>query len=159
MPSPGEQVEVLAEKIRYAREKFGCTLFYIDSNVSRIKRGSESVTVVDRAEVYRALLERFPDVLLLPEHRLTAHYAVSAPLAEETPRFTRYVYPDAFSVDLSFNPDEPAWEEERRDVEAGDVLVLPNAHWSREHAELVGELHRWYSPKQPVSPPLSEGRQ
>jgi hypothetical protein len=115
---------VLIEKIGYARKRWGCTLFYVDSN------GDPNVPLP--AEVFGKAAKAFPDVLLIPEHENPRYYAVAAPFHsfehEErayTPDDVRAIYPQAFSV--IYAPDGPLKEKRRELVEAarrGDILLF-----------------------------------
>ena len=93
---PKDPGEVLIEKIAYAKKRWGATLFYIDSN------GDPSRPL--SASVIRRVAARFPDVLLIPEQKNVAYYAVSSPYSElrsgysSTSALTRAIYKDAFSI-------------------------------------------------------------
>jgi hypothetical protein len=116
VPSPGSKepwthiqaedpVEEISEKIDYAKKRWGCTLFYIDSTTlwETEPDGSLQLKIMP-AEFFRILNNRFPDSLLIPEESTTRHWAYSAPYHElqqgytGTPASVRAVYPDAFSV-------------------------------------------------------------
>jgi hypothetical protein len=102
-------VERLDAKIRYARERWDCTLFYIDTNHfwRPRERGGEKWKWANKmlpAEVFRELHRRHPEVLLIPEHENLKYWSATAPYRQPpryggvTPRFVRAVYPRAFSV-------------------------------------------------------------
>ena len=61
----------LEMKIRFARQRWGATLFYIDSN------GSEGSPV--SFLVMRNLAAEFPDILLIPELSTLGYYSATAP--------------------------------------------------------------------------------
>jgi hypothetical protein len=61
----------LAAKIRFARQRWGATLFYIDSN------GDPGSPV--SFLVMRNLAAEFPDVLLIPEQSTMGYYSATAP--------------------------------------------------------------------------------
>ncbi|HTE24060.1 hypothetical protein [Flavitalea sp.] len=65
----------LINKINYARKRWGCTIFYVDSNVDPLSR-------LMNAEVFRAVHEAIPDVLLIPEHENIQYFNYSAPYTD-----------------------------------------------------------------------------
>lgn len=99
----------LSNKIQYAKDRWGATLFYVDTNSFWRPRtpgqedwGWESKRL--SASVFRDLLEEHPDVLIIPEHQYFQYWAYSAQY-RQPPRWgspTRYdvrlAYPEAFSV-------------------------------------------------------------
>lgn len=93
-----EPAKLLIEKIRYAKERWGISLVYIDSNVNA--HDPNPIDAQQLAEVAAA----FPDVLLIPEHSSFQYYAFSAPYKElrqgytSTPEVVRLAYPKAFTV-------------------------------------------------------------
>jgi hypothetical protein len=88
---------VLIRKIKYAKKRWGCTIFYIDSNV-------EPSTALMSASVFKTVHDAVPDVLLVPEHQDIRYYEYAAPYEEM--RFggrgpeavIRASYPSAFQV-------------------------------------------------------------
>jgi hypothetical protein len=66
---------VLIRKIKYARSRWGCTLFYIDSNVD--DRG-----ILMNADVFKQVHNAVPDVLLMPEHQNIKYFEFTAPYEE-----------------------------------------------------------------------------
>jgi len=113
----------LINKIGYAKKRWGCTLFYIDSN------GDPNVPF--DALSFKRVADAHPDVLLIPEHKNTLYYAYTAPYQSlrqgitATPSTIRTVYPNAFSV--IYAADGPVGER-RKDlvaaVKRGDVLMF-----------------------------------
>ena len=98
-------VEELAGKLEYARKRWGCTLFYVDSTVRwDVTADGEFALHTLPAEYMQTLARRFPDVLLIPEQSSTRHYAYSAPYRElmqgltATPPEVRAVYPRSFTA-------------------------------------------------------------
>src|SRR4051794_14775465 len=88
---------VLREKIAYAKERWGCTLFCVDSTATAGRPFYP--------DVFKAVAQAYPDVLLIPENESTRYFACSAPLNSyvhhkitSTPVGARLVYPKAFSV-------------------------------------------------------------
>jgi hypothetical protein len=100
-----DPVEEISEKIEYAKKRWGCTLFYVDSTTmwQNEPDGSLSLKIMP-AEYFRILNNRFPDCLLIPEESSTRSWAYAAPYHElqqgytGTPANVRAVYPDACTV-------------------------------------------------------------
>jgi hypothetical protein len=65
----------LINKIKYARKRWGCTIFYVDSNLDPSAR-------LMSAEIFRLVHEAVPDVLLIPEHENIQYYNYSAPYTD-----------------------------------------------------------------------------
>jgi hypothetical protein len=121
----GDPAALLIEKIAYAKNRWGCTLFYIDSNV-------EAGGLMDAAFIER-VATAFPDVLLIPEHKNTRYYASTAPYTElrvpvkstSTPASALSVYnPAAFSVINTSDGDfESNHDALLASVKRGDILM------------------------------------
>ncbi len=89
--------QVLKDKIAYAKKRWGCTLFYVDST-----------TTVGRPlnpDVFKSVADAYPDALLMPENESMRYFAYSAPYnnywkyhVTSTPAGARAVYKTAFSV-------------------------------------------------------------
>lgn len=117
--------QVLKDKLAYAKKRWSCTLFYIDSTVT-VTRNSLS------PDVFKAVADMYPDVLLIPEHESMRYFAYSAPFnsyvhhkVTSTPAGARMVYPKAFSVIMAPDGDRP----EDHDalvtaVRDGDILLF-----------------------------------
>jgi hypothetical protein len=137
----------LDAKIRACKERWGATLFYIDTNYFvRARRksqpnaagGFDELAAVDRllmrAEDWEELQRRHPDVLLIPEHEYPRYWASTAPYRQPpydgpTPAEIRALYPESFAA-IALNGD--AAEHVARDpatyvaaVERGDLLMIP----------------------------------
>ena len=115
-----DEVTELETKISYAYNRWGSTLFYLDSNSG-----------YDRDEL-RTVAAAFPNVLIMPEHADTSLYSATAPYGQwltynvtGTPAAVRDVYPNAFSVvypaDGSVANDEAPTE---ANVALGDVILF-----------------------------------
>lgn len=63
----------LNEKINYAQRRWGCQLFYIDSNFGPLNLGLYDVSV------FRRLQSEHPDSLLIPEFENEAYFSCTAP--------------------------------------------------------------------------------
>lgn len=101
----------LANKIEYARKRWGATLFYLDTNSFWRPRvlGEEGPTDWQTkrlpAAMFGTLNKMFPDVLIIPEHQYPEYWAhgaqyqhVPGMFGTITPPGVRYAYPESFSV-------------------------------------------------------------
>ena len=101
---PNDQVAAeLTRKIRFAHDRWGATLFYIDSTV-------DANQGVLPAAIFKQLAAAFPDSLLIPEQSTPLYYAYTAPLksfiyhdAVGTDPAIYHIYPQAFSAVLINN--------------------------------------------------------
>jgi hypothetical protein len=132
-------VRELNEKIGYARKRWGCTLFYVDSN------GDQNWPV--EARKFREVAAANPDVLLIPEHETLGYYAYTAPYCElrrgctSTLETVRKIYPDAFSViSVTHGDIRSNWASLGRAVRSGDILLL-KAGFDAPAERLVRELY------------------
>jgi len=120
---------VLIRKIKYARKRWGCTIFYVDSNVD------EGGILLD-ASVFKKVHEAEPDVLLIPEHQNTRYFEFTAPFEEM--RFggrmvdvlTHATYPSSFFVltvsEAIFDPTGKRLisdEELKKSLQQGNVFL------------------------------------
>ena len=144
-----DPAEMLIKKIAYAKTHWGATIFYIDSNGDAILPLS--------FDVIRRVAEKFPDVLLLPEHKNLVYYSKTAPYAElrggtdATPAIVYRLYPRAFSVvNTADGPIEQHFPELERAVSRGDILMF--RAWYDDPAN--AKIKRIYSKraKVPISP-------
>jgi hypothetical protein len=132
VPDPGKQ---LADKIEWAKNRWGATLFYIDSN------GDPSRPL--DAEILEKIAKQFPDVLLIPEHKNVRYFSFSAPyfnLREglvATPAAVRAVYPNAFSlINTADGPIQKKHEDLSMAVKQGDVLLYRSWYDDPANAEV-----------------------
>lgn len=125
-----DPLATLDAKLTYAQKRWGCTLFYVDSN------GDPNAPM--SASIFSQLAARHPDVLLMPEHENAAYYACSAPYRDYqnqrqlgTGGDVRRLYPNAFcALYLGDRDVKPVREQLIECVKHGDILVV----------------HGWYSP-------------
>ncbi len=137
---PPDPVANLDAKITYAKERWGCTLFYVDSN------GDPNIPIP--ASVFRALAGRHPDVLLIPEHETAAYFACTPPYQDYanlgqlgTPDAVRRIYPKAFSfVYVGHGDPTPVREDLTEAVRRGDILVVHGWYRSQAH-EIVKAIY------------------
>jgi hypothetical protein len=132
--------EILRERIAYAKQRWGCTLFYVDSTAT--------VSGAINPEVFKVLAEAYPDILLIPENESMRYFANSAPLNSyqhhkitSTPVGARLVYPNAFSVLMAPGGDQPEDHAALLDaVRHGDILLFNSWYHSAE-AEKIKKLY------------------
>jgi len=135
--------EVLLERIGYAKQRWGCTLFYVDSTTTATIGGRSYYP-----DVFKAVAQAYPDVLLIPENESMRYFAYSAPLNSymhhkitSTPAGARLVYPKAFSVLMAPDGDRP--EDHHALVSAvrrGDILLF-NGWYKGDGAEKIKRLY------------------
>ena len=141
----------LEQKIAYAKKRWGCTLFYVDSNCLFDPRGRHddegSYELLD-VEIFKRAAAANPDVLLMPEQENLRYYAYMAPFnsffhhrTTSTPKEVWRVYPDAFS--MIYSPEGPIDEYHDALLEAvkhGDILVI-NAWFDSAANEKVKKIY------------------
>lgn len=129
VPDP---VEEMSQKIAYAQKRWGCTIFYIDSNVFEDRSTGKLMTTDMPAELFQKLARKHPGTLLIPEHKNPRYWAYTGAYAETrqgslgTSDDVRAVYPRAFTVlrVVDGEPLEKHWNELVASVRAGDVLLF-----------------------------------
>src|SRR5438552_16881236 len=140
--------KIVKDKLAYAKTRWGCTLFYIDSTV--VVTG-ESLD----PDVFKALGDAYPDVLLIPENESMRYFAYSAPLnsymhhkVTSTPVGARLVYPKAFSVLMAPEGDRPEDHDALVSaVRRGDILLF-NGWYMTNEAGKIKKLYQEANPKQ-----------
>lgn len=138
--------ERLGDKIEYAKKRWGCTIFYIDTNgvFHPFGREQKFEWSLIQSDIIAAVMRRHPDVLIIPELQRgagaehSAYWSVCAPYGEldmgckGTPWWPKTLYPEAFTVN---NVSDGKFAEQREamveSVRKGDVLMV----------------HGWWSPK------------
>ncbi len=135
VPDP---VAELAERIAYAKKRWGCTIFYLDSNIFNAdwltpeqKAAMKNVPFTLPVAMMEELNRQFPDVLIIPEWSMPLDYTVTAPYASPnlrqrgTPPDVRAVYPEAFAVVMQNRTAlEQNWETYAKQVQQGDSLLF-----------------------------------
>ena len=138
-------VRELAAMIAYAKKRWGCSLFYLDSN-SYVEDGSKDGATPSHfltAAMMEALHAAHPEVLVIPEHPHPGYHACSAQYRElrggstGTPAAERARDPHAFSV-ISFasmTDDNwcTNWERLTDGAHRGDVHFFAGWYPSREN--------------------------
>jgi hypothetical protein len=133
--------KVLKGKLAYAKKRWGCTLFYVDSTVGATAASLDP-------DVFKAVADAYPDVLLIPENESMRYFAYSAPLnsyvhhkVTSTPAGARTVYPNAFSVLMA--PDGDRSEDHAALITAvrkGDILLF-NGWYNNEGVAKIKKIY------------------
>ena len=137
--------EELTRKIRFAHDRWGATLFYIDSTVNA-DRG------VLPAAIFSQVAKAFPDSLLIPEESTPLFYACTAPFksfiynnASGTDPEIESLYPEAFSAVLINNvsPDKLSGAEPEltRHAAHGDIL-MGQVNYREPNNAVIASIYR-----------------
>lgn len=136
-----DPTQLLINKIQYAKQRWGATLFYVDSNVD-LNGG------VDDASIFQRVTAAVPGVLLMPEHSDLQYYAYTAPYLEldqnytSSPVLARVTYPSAFSVLSLANGDiTDNFNALLNAVNGGDALMF-RAWFASPENPFVTELYQ-----------------
>ena len=132
--------QILRERIAYAKQRWGCTLFYVDSTATAYG--------AINPDVFKAVADAYPDVLLIPENESMRYFAYSAPLNSymhhkitSTPVGARMVYPKAFSVLMAPEGDRPEDHDALVSaVRRGDILLF-NGWYAGNEADKIKKLY------------------
>jgi PKD repeat protein len=111
----------IIQKIQYAKQRWNCTIFYVDSAV--LGNGQ----VLD-SSVFKRIADAFPDSVIFPEQMNTRHYAYAAGLGGLNVNWKPFVtspdvlqtYPNAFT--MCYVADGPV-NSATGDLQAFDTLV------------------------------------
>jgi HEAT repeat protein len=142
----------MSAKIAYAQRRWGCTLFYVDSNTfsdswlstaqQKEKRGVPRIMPV---AMVQELHRRHPDCLIIPEHSdQLLYYTCCAPYSHFSLTGTdllRRLWPAAFRTvvwDRDLLATRMGWDACVRQVQEGDILLFQAFRDAPEN-----ELVRW----------------
>jgi hypothetical protein len=161
--SEAEAVANLDAKISYAKNRWGCTIFYIDSNGDGGQYiGEKDHAGIYPARIYRQLYRRHPDCLICPEEYYNngdggpndSYSPVTAPYEElrvsspwvggvaDYPPGTRDRFPGAFMLVLISDGDiRGKMPELARGVRAGNILLF-RAWYHSEEMDNVLQISR-----------------
>ncbi len=131
----------LIRKIRYAHDRWGATLFYVDSTVE------QNGAVLD-ASIFQQVAAAFPDSLLIPEESTPRYYAYTAPFksfldlgAVGTDPSVLFYYPKAFSSVLinDVDPGKLAAAQTQliQQVKQGDLLMVHGDYPQANNSTIV----------------------
>jgi len=149
-PRDESVVDRLDREIKYAKQRWGATLFYVDTNrvyaMPKNEQEKEGWPRRDNGkfEVYKALmnaeqweelLRRNPDCLFTVEHTYARYYTSQAPYdqmnmgrlpgATTTPPLVRKTWPSAFKM-LTVGYPISKYQEQMREAFANDDIVVVN---------------------------------
>jgi hypothetical protein len=132
--------QILRERIGYAKQRWGCTLFYVDSTAT--------LTGAVNPDVFKAVADAYPDVLLIPENESMRYFAYSAPLNSyvhhkitSTPVGARLVYPNAFSVLMAPEGDRPKDHDALVTAVRGGDILLFNGWYHSDEPQKIKKLY------------------
>jgi len=133
-----DPTQILLDKATYAHNRWGATLFYVDSNVN-----ATDPNPIDPA-ILRTLSAAFPDSLFIPEHSNTQYYAYSGPYRELRQGYTsttpeaRSTYPNALTViNTADGPLSQNFNALVAAVQAGDILMYRSWFADPQNAQVL----------------------
>ncbi len=135
----------LIRKMRFAHDRWGATIFYLDSTV---EQGGETLPPGVLEEAAKAM----PDSLLIPEESDTRMYRATAPFQTflfhndlGTKDAVRDLYPHSFSANLVNDVDPAKLAAHRLELEdavrRGDILMVLAGYW-QANSEAAVEIYR-----------------
>lgn len=141
----------VSQRIQYAQKHWGCTIFYMDTNIYDTWVNGEKKSVIIPPSMLKELRRLHPDVLIIPElpiagsHEYMAQYRELRGGYTGTPAADRVKYPGACSV-LSLGGSMPGdveahWDTLAESVKLGDILFFEGWYPS-EGNELVKLLYQ-----------------
>lgn len=141
----------MLRKMKYAHDRWGATLFYVDSSV-------EADGAALAANIFAQLAAQLPDSLLMPEESTPKDYAYTAPFLSflfhtdlgTDPSVYSY-YPQAFSVNLVNDVDVQKLSQYvpqlTQAVRRGDILMVHADYWQANNP-VVMQIYQTAAAKQ-----------
>ncbi len=131
----------ILRKMKYAHDRWGATLFYLDSTV-------ESNGATLDASIFEQAASALPDSLLIPEESTSKFYAYTAPFRTflfhgdlGTNASVYSFYPHAFSANLINDVDAGKLAAARpqltQAVRAGDILMVHADYWQANNPTVM----------------------
>ncbi len=131
----------MLRKARYAHDRWGVTLFYVDSSVDAYGGALD-------ASIFQQLAASLPDSLFIPEETTPKHYLYTAAFQTfifhgdlGTSSSIYPIYPKAFSANLINDVDAGSLAAHRADLTAsvkrGDVLMVHADYWHGNNDTVV----------------------
>jgi hypothetical protein len=160
-------VERMCDKIEFCKKRWGCTLFYIDTNgvFRQIGEDQKFEWTLLSAMMLKRIKEKHPDVLLIPElvggdgTTHTAYWAYAAPYFEldlggvASPSNVRKLWPKAFSIiNVSDGPFMKRRAQILEGVKHGDIILV-HGWWSPEVNKMVKGVYDEAAGLPVVAPP------
>jgi len=143
----------MSAKIAYAKKRWGCTIFYIDTSLITRGRGvnqrmsHKPIT----NHIYRKIREDHPDVLIIPELSELAHIGHVGPYGQLPYRKVRPRYDGHWTMDIYPTyfgyhrvSDYPVWNtrvDRAHEVAWGEILGMSASHWS-DNSEALLEVYK-----------------
>jgi hypothetical protein len=143
--APSQVASELIRKVQYAKNRWGATLFYVDSSVDANGGPLDP-------QIIQQVTTAVPGILLIPEESTTLDYAYAAPFQTfifhgdlGTPASVYYNYPHAFSANL-INDVDPATlnyyrPELTQSIVNGDILMVHTDYWQANNPTVVQMYH------------------
>jgi hypothetical protein len=143
-----DHVGEMADKIAYAKKRWGCTIFYMDTNVKWEKGMWQGPSWLIHSRDMRDLCARHPDVLIFPEFGRFGYYGACGVYAElrggktHTDERIRAAYPNACTVITVGDGDFIGrWDELLDGASKGDIHLF-RGWFGDTHNRLVAEMQR-----------------
>ena len=141
LPAAADVTAELMRKVKYAHDRWGATLFYIDSSVDGAGGPLD-------ASIFQQVAAAFPDSLLMPEEATPKAYAYTAPFMTflfhgdlGTDASVYNYYPRAFSANLINDVDAGTLQANQAALTAsvarGDVLMAHSEFPQANNATIV----------------------
>jgi hypothetical protein len=138
---PAAIADELIRKMRFAHDRWGATIFYVDSTV-------EANGAVLDAGIFEKVAAAFPDSLVIPEESTPKYFAYTAPFLSfiyhgdtGTDASVYNYYPHAFSVNLVNDADAGKLMAARSSLEEavrrGDILMGHVDYWQSNNPAIV----------------------
>ncbi len=132
-----DPAKLMADKIAYARKRWGTEIYYLDSNVfgkgwGTVLPKGHNVPWVMPTKMLAAVQQQHQDVLIIPEWSRSGDYRYGAPYSSPnnrqmcTPPGIRQQWPKAFRV-VAVRPQimRDHWSNYLEGVKGGDILLFP----------------------------------
>lgn len=139
---PDNQVaSELIRKMKFAHDRWGATLFYVDSSVDANGGNLDP-------SLFQQVAAALPNSLIVPEESTPKYYAYTAPFQSflfhtdlGTPIDVFNYYPNAFSVNLVNDVDPAKLLQHRQQltdsVRRGDILMVHADYWQDNNSTVV----------------------
>lgn len=162
----------LEKRIAYAKNRWGSTIFYVDTNISNpVLRDGKGRAFKDKDgkdrkardmmdyRIFRRLQEKFPDCLIIPEHETFNYDSSSSPMISIGPRggLNRLTWPDgrAFAVclqnfDMKQPPDynDPKVQAALAQAfQTGNIVLFDGWYWPKYNDIVKGIFDKNFVPK------------
>ncbi len=161
-------VERMSRKIDWAKEHWGCTLFYIDTNGVKRPVGEKQKIKWSLLGplVWRDLQKRHPDVLLIPEFAKTPGQMAYTSTYLQPPYSSatlkdrwRKILPGVFGVSYTVNLKKEKWKKKRdellKGIRAGDSMFF-RGWFGDQYNSMINKLYDEVYQQDAINPGLPE---